>query len=138
MGFLPVPPAPRTAFSVRAEDVELEGGEDPAFGTVTWRTLMGRADRETPEFVLGIAEYGPEGTLPPHRHDAAEFYFGLSGAGTVTIDGVLHPIAEGVALYVPGNAEHAVLAGPDGLRFAYGFAESSFDNIIYRFSNAQG
>jgi hypothetical protein len=39
---------------------------------------------------------------------------------------------------VPGNAEHGVVAGVDGLRFAYGFAEPAFGSIEYRFSAAAG
>lgn len=125
----------RDAFSVHVEHVPQEGGDDPAYGTVRWRTLMGGEQRETPEFVFGIAEYGPEGVLPAHRHSSAEFYFGLSGSGVVTVDGVAHPISEGIAIYIPGDAEHSVNASAEGLRFAYGFAESCFDNIVYRFSD---
>lgn len=126
-------PSPR-AFSVDAGKTASEGGTDPVFGSVTWKTLISGEKTDTNEFVLGIAEFGPAGTLHPHRHKPAEFYLGLSGSGTVTIDGVDHPIAAGVAVYIPGNAEHGTVAGPEGLRFAYGFAESAFGQIEYRFS----
>ena len=88
------------------------------------------------DMVLGIAEFEPHGRLLPHRHDPAEFYLGLEGAGTVTIDGTPHEMRPGVAIYVPANAEHSTQAGPDGLRFAYGFAAPSFEQITYRFSAA--
>ena len=123
------------AFSVHADDVAQEGG-DPTYGTVTWRTLINGTPEVPREFVLGIAEFGPHGTLLPHRHAPAEFYLGIAGAGTVTIDGVAHVIAPGVAIYVPADAEHGVVAGPEGLRFTYGFAEGSFANVEYRFSAA--
>lgn len=123
------------AFTVDAAAAVSEGGTDPAFGTVTWKTLISGERTATKEFVLGIAEFGPSGTLCPHRHEPAEFYLGLSGSGTVTIDGVDHRIAPGVAVYVPGNAEHATLAGPDGLRLAYGFAEAAFSGIKYNFTS---
>lgn len=123
-----------TAFAINAAQVPLEGGTDPAYGSVRWRTLVnGNADAPK-EFVLGIAEFDPHGTLEPHRHEPAEFYLGLEGAGIVTIDGTPHEIAPGVAIYIPGDAEHGTVAGPDGLRFAYGFAEPSFAGITYRFS----
>lgn len=125
-----------TAFSLDAANVPLEGGTDPTFGTVRWRTLINGNSDSPKEFVLGITEFEPHGTLLPHRHDAAEFYFGLEGSGIVTIDGTPHEMRPGVALYVPADAEHDTVAGPDGLRFSYGFAEASFADIHYRFSAA--
>jgi quercetin dioxygenase-like cupin family protein len=125
-----------TAYSVNATSVALEGGTDPTFGSVKWRTLINGAPDTPKEFVLGIAEFGPHGTLLPHRHDPAEFYLGIEGNGTVTIDGVAHEITAGVAIYVPGGAEHGVVAGENGLRFTYGFSEASFQGIEYRFTAA--
>ncbi len=117
-----------------AAHAPLEGGEDPAFGTVLWRTLFSADRTQTSGMVLGVAEFGPEGTLCAHRHDPSEFYFGLSGSGIVTIDGVAHELSSGIALYIPENAEHDVVAGPDGLRFLYGFPRDSFADVTYRFS----
>ena len=117
-----------------ANHVPLEGGEDPAFGTVRWRTLFSADRTPTADFVLGVAEFGPQGILCAHRHEPAEFYFGLSGDGVVTIDGIAHAIAPGVALFIPADAEHEVVAGPEGLRFLYGFARDRFSDVVYRFS----
>ncbi|SHI85439.1 cupin domain-containing protein [Wenxinia saemankumensis] len=117
-----------------ADHLPLEGGEDPAFGSVRWRTLFSADRTPTADFVLGVAEFGPAGTLAAHRHDPAEFYFGLSGSGIVTIDGIPHAIGPGIALFVPAGAEHATLAGGDGLRFLYGFARDRFSDVVYRFS----
>lgn len=130
----PYPPSCE-AFSIHANDVAQEGG-DPTYGTVTWRTLINGTPDVPREFVLGIAEFGPHGTLLPHRHDPAEFYLGIDGSGVVTIEGVPHNISAGVAIYVPAGAEHGVVAGPEGLRFTYGFAEGSFESVQYRFSTA--
>jgi quercetin dioxygenase-like cupin family protein len=123
-----------SAFSIDAATLPIEGGTDPIFGTVQWRTLINGTAESAKEFVLGIAEFAAHGTLLPHRHSPAEFYLGVDGDGVVTIDGIAHRIAAGIALYIPGNAEHGVVAGPNGLRFTYGFAESQFDSIEYRFS----
>ena len=119
---------------VRAEDVPLEGGTDPAFGTVRWRTLLCGDRTATGDMVVGIAEFGPGGTLPAHRHSPAEVYFGLAGAGIVTIDGIPHPMAPGVALFMPADAEHQTLAGEQGLQFLYIFPRDRFSEIEYRFS----
>lgn len=125
---------PHPPLVVDAAQVPLSGGTDPAYGDVQWRTLINSCAQTSRDMVLGIAEFGPHGRLLPHRHDPSEFYLGLDGDGTVTIDGVAHQIAAGVAIYVPAGAEHGVEAGTNGLRFAYGFAESSFEQIEYRFS----
>ncbi|MGR3761887.1 cupin domain-containing protein [Roseobacteraceae bacterium NS-SX3] len=125
---------PHAPLSVDAAEVPLSGGTDPAYGEVRWRTLINSTSAAPRAMVLGVAEFGPGGRLLPHRHDPPEFYFGLEGTGTVTIDGTPHEIRAGVAVYVPGGAEHGTVAGPGGLRFAYGFAEPRFEDIEYRFT----
>ncbi|MDO6584515.1 cupin domain-containing protein [Salipiger sp. 1_MG-2023] len=117
-------------------EIPLEGGEDPAFGSVRWRTLFSAERTPTKGMVLGIAEFGPMGTLLPHRHGPAEIYFGLTGSGVVTIDGIPHMIGPETALYIPEDAEHGTVAGTDGLRFLYIFPRDSFSEVEYRFSDA--
>jgi len=113
----------------------LEGAEDPGvFGTVKWRTLFCSERTATSGVVMGVAEFGPGDTLLPHRHGPAEIYFGLSGQGTVTIDGTAHAMAPGVALYIPEEAEHGTVAGADGLRFLYVFPRDKYSDVDYRFS----
>ncbi|GEM_PF-730018 len=132
-----LPHAPQDSLLVvDAAQAPLSGGTDAAFGEVRWRTLINSCSEKSREMVLGIAEFEPHGRLLPHRHDPAEFYFGLEGSGIVTIDGTPHEMRPGVAIYVPANAEHDTKAGPEGLRFAYGFAAASFEQITYRFSAA--
>jgi quercetin dioxygenase-like cupin family protein len=69
-----------------------------------------------------------------HRHDPAEFYLGIEGDGIGTIDGVPHRVAEGIAVYIPANAEHGIIAGSCELRMTYGFAEGAFSDVEYRFT----
>jgi quercetin dioxygenase-like cupin family protein len=121
-----------------ADHAPLEGGEDPTFGTVRWRTLFSACRTRTAGMVLGVAEFGPEGTLNAHRHAPSEVYFGLSGAGIVTIDGSPHEIGPNVALFIPGDAEHRTVAGTEGLRFLYVFPGDRFSDVEYRFSAAGG
>ncbi len=119
-----------------ADHAPLEGGENPAFGTVRWRTLFCGDRTQTSGMVMGVAEFGPEGTLLPHRHGPSEIYFGLWGEGVVTIDGMAHEMRPGVALYIPEDAEHGTVAGPEGLRFLYVFPRDRFSDVVYRFSDA--
>ncbi|CUH78718.1 cupin domain-containing protein [Tropicibacter naphthalenivorans] len=119
-----------------ADHAPLEGGEDPAFGTVTWRTLFSADRTQTAGMVMGVAEFGPQGTLNAHRHGPAEIYFGLSGSGVVTIEGIPHEIGPNVALFIPSDAEHHTVAGDEGLRFLYVFPKDSFAEVEYRFSQA--
>lgn len=115
-------------------DLALEGGDDPAFGSVRWRTLFCADCTATTGVVLGVAEFTPGGTLLPHRHAPAEVYFGLSGGATVTVDGVPQPMGPGTALFIPGEAEHGTVAGPDGFRLLYVFPLDRFSQVDYRFS----
>lgn len=122
-------------FVVDQHLVPVEGGSESGYGDVTWRTLISADRTKSSEFLLGVAEFPPHGVLLPHRHAPPEFYYCVSGSGVVTIDGVAHQVSTGSAVFVPGNAEHGVEAGPHGLSFAYGFARSSFCEIEYVFSD---
>ncbi|MBS1302218.1 cupin domain-containing protein [Loktanella sp. SALINAS62] len=117
-----------------ADHAPLEGFDDPSHGTVQWRTLFSGDRTQTASLTLGVAEFGPQGTLHSHRHSPCEFYFCLAGQGIVTIDGIDHDLRPGIALYIPADAEHCVVAGEDGLRFLYGFPQDRFSDIEYRFS----
>ncbi len=125
---------PHAPLVIDAAHVPLSGGTDPTYGEVRWRTLINGSADTPRDMVLGIAEFEPHGRLLPHRHDPPEFYLGLDGDGIVTIDGVPHKIAPGIAIYVPGGAEHGTQAGENGLRFTYGFATPNFEDIEYRFT----
>jgi oxalate decarboxylase/phosphoglucose isomerase-like protein (cupin superfamily) len=87
------------------------------------------------QITLGVADFPPHGTLNVHRHEPAEFYFGLTGEGTVFVNGASFRIAQGIAVFIPGNADHGVLAGHQGLSIAYGFARRAFDGVIYEFKD---
>jgi len=117
-----------------ASEVPLEGGPHPVHGDVTWHTLISADRTPSRDLILGVAHLAPGGWLGLHRHDPAEFYLGLSGEATATVDGAQFRIAAGVALFIPGNAEHGIVAGPQGCSFAYGFAVGSFGDIEYRYS----
>lgn len=119
-----------------ADHAPLEGGEDATFGTVRWRTLFSADRTATSGMTMGVAEFGPEGTLLPHRHGPAEIYYCLAGQGIVTIDGVAHDLLPGTALFIPAEAEHGTVAGSEGLRFLYVFPRDRFADVDYRFSAA--
>lgn len=134
MNVVCMPDTTDRAFSVDGFTIAHEGGSDPSFGSVRWRTLFCADRQPSRHFVLGFAEFGPMGTLLAHRHDHPEFYLGFTGDGVVTVEGQGHHIAPGVAVYLPPDAEHSVLAGPQGLCFAYGFPTDRFADVRYRFS----
>ena len=124
------------AVVVQLEDQPVEGGNNPVYGDVTWRTLISSDRTPTSDLLLGVAEFAAHGVLHLHRHEPAEFYMCLTGSGIVTIDGVEHIVKSGSAVFVPGNAEHGVVAGAEGLTFAYGFAQHSFADVDYVFSTS--
>ncbi len=115
-------------------DQPIEGGFDPVFGDVTWQTLISGDKTLSNGVVLGVATFAANGVLHLHRHTPPEFYFGLTGSGTVMLHGQPVEIVPGAAIFIPSNAEHGVIAGPTGLTFVYGFGEDAFSEIEYRFS----
>lgn len=119
---------------IEASDVPLEGGDDPAFGTVRWRTLFCADRMPTQDMVMGIAEFPPFGTLLPHRHSPSEVYFGLEGSAVVTVDGLVQVMGPGTALFIPADAEHGTVAGAQGFRMLYVFPRDRFSDVTYRFS----
>jgi quercetin dioxygenase-like cupin family protein len=123
--------APTQPFAVNIEQSPIEGSGDAQSGILTWRTLISGDRTPSDELTIGIADFPPHGRLNLHRHAPAEFYFGLAGEGTVTANGVPLAIAKGVAVFIPGNTEHGVVAGAGGLSVIYGFAQRAFSSIVY-------
>jgi quercetin dioxygenase-like cupin family protein len=122
-------------FSINVEEAPLEGQGDLQSGNLTWRTLISGDRTPSDQLTLGVADFPPYGILNVHRHEPAEFYFGLSGEGTVYADGVSFRIAQGIAIFIPGNTDHGVIAGDRGLSIVYGFARRAFDDVIYDFQD---
>src|ERR1700722_4572648 len=122
-------------FSINVEEAPLEGLGGLQSGNLTWRTLISGDRTPSDQLTLGVADFPPHGTLNVHRHEPAEFYFGLSGEGTVYADGVSFRIAQGIAIFIPGNTDHGVIAGDRGLSIVYGFARHAFDDVIYDFQD---
>ena len=112
-----------------------QGWDDPARGSVTWFTLFSSDITPTDSMSAGIAEFAPHGgNLVPHRHEQAEIYFILEGTGTVTIDRHETVVGRGDAVFIPGNAEHAVRNESDSiLRLFYVFPTDCFSDVVYRF-----
>lgn len=123
-----------TGFVAALDDQPIEGGFDPVFGDVTWQTLISGDKTQSNGLVLGVATFPANGVLHLHRHTPPEFYFVLSGSGTVILDGQPIHVTAGAAVFIPSNAEHGVTAGPEGMTMSYGFGENAFSDIEYRFS----
>lgn len=129
-----VPDVDPAGFTIDVACAPIEGGTDPTYGEVTWQTLICADQTPSKEFVLGKATFGPGERLHPHRHEPAEFYYCIAGSGDIVIEGKLHSVHVGVAVYLPSNAEHSVTAGADGLSILYGFAQARFADVEYQFS----
>ncbi len=78
----------------------------------------------------GVAIVGPDAPLPLHRHAHAEVYYGLEGEARVTAGGRDFLLWEGVALFIPGDVEHAVHADAPA-RFLFAFAADSYSDVGY-------
>jgi quercetin dioxygenase-like cupin family protein len=110
-----------------------ERWDDPARGSIRFRTLISAPSTDTSALVFGIAMMSEGDTFVLHSHPDPEVYFGLEGSGEVLIDGVPHHLGPGVALYIPGGAVHGVPLATGPLKWAYTFAADSFADIQYHF-----
>ncbi|KAJ4124251.1 hypothetical protein NW768_009609 [Fusarium equiseti] len=104
-------------------------------GNATWHTLLSSPGTASTSLTSGIAACPSNGALALHRHTQAEVYYILDGSGEVEIEGKRYPVSKGNLIWIPGDAEHGVFCGGEELKWLYIFPESSFDNIIYRFSS---
>ena len=128
----------RPAVSKNAQDLPEQGWDDPAKGSVRWKTLFSGEVTQTDSMVCGIARMEAGDHFALHRHAQPEIYFGLEGEGEVMIDGVAHRLAPGIALFIPGHALHGVPVAHGPLRWFYSFACDRFDQIQYDFAPPPG
>ncbi len=127
-----------TATAVDSATLPDERWEDPARGTVRFRTVFSAASTDSDEITCGVAIMAAGDNFALHSHPQAEVYFGLEGEGVVLIDGTPHRLAPGVALYIPGGTVHGVPQATGPLRWFYTFAADSFDDIRYSFIHQTG
>jgi quercetin dioxygenase-like cupin family protein len=127
-----------TPARVDQAEVSDERWENPARGSVRFRTLISAPATDTEGIVCGMAMMSPGDTVHLHSHPQPEVYYGLEGTGAVMIDGIPHRLAPGVALYIPGGAVHGVPVAQASLKWFYTFAADSFEDIPYRFVHEAG
>lgn len=126
----------RRAVVRHLDECETESWSSPERGSVTWWELVGGDRTATDEMTVGVAEI-PCGSTPPprgHRHDATEVYVIVSGFGEVHVDGNVHEVRPGTAVWIPEGAEHfAHNTGDEPLRLIYVFARDRFSDVHYEF-----
>lgn len=108
--------------------------DNSARGSIAWKTLLSGDVTPTDSLVCGIAIMGAGDTFALHSHPQPEVYFGLEGEVEVSIGGVPHLLAPGVALFIPGGAVHGVLRATGDVRWFYTFAVDRFDQVAYTFA----
>ncbi|RGP37722.1 cupin domain-containing protein [Pseudotabrizicola alkalilacus] len=114
----------------------METWADAARGTVRWQSLFSAGVSPTDSLTCGVAHVAKGDTFTLHSHPQAEVYFGLSGQGTVMVDGIPFVLSPGVALFIPGGAVHGILCASEDMSWFYVFAADSFDEIAYSFQTA--
>ncbi len=108
--------------------------DEPERGDVTWFTFFSADVTPTAGMSAGLAEFGPNGGLAPHRHTQAEIYFVQEGFGVLTIDGVETQLRPGMSVFIPGDAEHSVKnPRSETLKIFYVFPTDRFSDVVYRF-----
>ncbi|WP_054006053.1 cupin domain-containing protein [Cypionkella psychrotolerans] len=115
-------------------DCPTETWADPARGKIAWKTLISGDVTNSTSIVAGIAIMAKGDTFALHSHPQPELYFGLEGEVDVQINGAAHCLKPGVALFIPGDAVHGVLAADQPVRWFYTFAADAFPDIAYTFA----
>ena len=112
-----------------------ETWDDPVRGSVSWYTLFSSDITPTDSMCAGIAEVEPGGgSRKPHRHEQPEIYLILEGTGILMLDGKESAVTAGTAVFIPGNAEHALRNESDAdLKLLYVFPTGRFGDVVYQF-----
>lgn len=126
----------RPAVLVDQSLVAEESWADSMRGTVRWKTLLSAGLTPTESMVCGIAIMSAGDSFAPHSHPDPEIYFGIEGEADVIIDGTVHRLKPGVALFIPGGAVHGVPMTDQPCRWFYSFACDAFSDIVYNFIDA--
>lgn len=122
------------AVMVDQSDLRSETWADPVRGSIRWKTLISGDVTATDTLVCGIALMDKGETFALHSHPQPELYFGLEGEVDVMINGAAHRLKPGLALFIPGDAVHGVLAADQPVRWFYTFAADAFPDIAYTFA----
>ena len=100
----------------------------PANGHV--RTLFSDTTVNTRNrFAMGTQTVAPGCFIREHTHDRnEEIIFVVSGRGSVRLDGELHPLEPGSAVFLGVNRKHQFInPGPDPLTFVWYFTPGGLD-----------
>jgi quercetin dioxygenase-like cupin family protein len=114
-------------------DCPPEYWQDPSRGSLAWKTLFSADQTGSNSLVCGIAIMQAGDFFALHSHPQAEIYFGLEGEVDVFIDGTMHRLKSGSALFIPGGAVHGVPHADGPAKWFYTFAADSFADIAYSF-----
>ena len=98
--------------NARIEPVIEHGGTCCSYFLVGKESMRQETQGSYLEFICEF-EIAPGSRLKPHYHDSHEFYYVLSGTGTMTIERETRPVQPGDLIHIPRNAVHSI--APNGL-----------------------
>ncbi len=128
------------AVVVQEKHLEWESWDDKQLrqqSPVVWKTLISQKKTASYGIVAGVFELPPGQTLLKHHHAQEEAYYILEGEGKLELDGQTERVTCGTAVFIPGNAKHAITnIGASPLKVLYMFPADSFKDIEYVFPNA--
>lgn len=129
--------APRPQ-SINAADLDWQSRaaypETPA-GQVRWKTLISAERTDSQDLVMGLLEMPPGQALVRHLHPPAETYFIISGKGQVDIQGQIHELSGGSAVFVPPKAVHELRnTGDTTLVVLYHFPVDQIAEVKYEYT----
>jgi quercetin dioxygenase-like cupin family protein len=118
---------------VDPREIAFDRWDDPARGSVEWKTLISADRTPSDDLVCGLAVFPPHGALELHHHEQAEIVHVLAGDGTGCVGDETVELSACQTVFVPGGVAHRWEAGAQGLTLLYVIAASSFQDIEYVF-----
>ncbi len=119
--------------AIALPDQPMQTWDDPARGSLRWQSLFSQGQTDSDSLTCGVAHMDAGDTFALHHHPQSEVYFGLSGAVEVLVNGQPFALTPGVALFIPGGAEHGIMRATEPCSWFYVFAADRFEQIPYSF-----
>jgi mannose-6-phosphate isomerase-like protein (cupin superfamily) len=99
-----------------------------------------KSELDARELGVSLQTLAPGEQMPfahRHREQPEEIYVVVRGSGTVTVDGVDHPVATWDALHVAGRVTRVFAAGDEGLEYlAFGRIQPPNDSELVEVDGA--
>ena len=120
--------------SLQTQDMDWETFPDKevSYGDIRWKIFAGGPDCAATGITFGVCEVPRGAGVNPHHHAQPEYYYILSGTGTVQLGPETIPVKPGSVIHIPGDIVHGIQnIGESMLSLVWAFPTDHWDDVKY-------